>query len=248
MYQSCLENPSDLKELIPEFFAYDLNETEHEYEAKFDTTEYPGSFLINSRGLALGHKQNKILSKTIKNDSRNNPNLNKHINMVCDRDSNNAPIDDVILPPWAWGTEKGLSSISLQDEKSRKRAALRFVKIQRQALESDHVSRNLPAWIDLIFGYKQRGEAALEANNLFYPLTYGDEDDEDESDDIVSYDEMNTGDNNRADINNGRRESEVDRSELGSNGNRRDNVVDVRRMQRKLDREARDVQVSSISR
>lgn len=39
-------------------------------------------------------------------------------------------------------------------------------------MESEYVSSNLHKWIDLIFGYKQRGKAAEMANNLFYHLCY----------------------------------------------------------------------------
>lgn len=34
------------------------------------------------------------------------------------------------------------------------------------------MSQNLHHWVDLIFGYKQRGRAAEEAHNVFYYLTY----------------------------------------------------------------------------
>ncbi|PVI05394.1 beach-domain-containing protein [Periconia macrospinosa] len=63
-------------------------------------------------------------------------------------------IDDVALPPWA----KGDPAI--------------FIEKQREALESPHVSRTLHHWIDLIFGYKQRGEAAVEAANVYHWTTY----------------------------------------------------------------------------
>ena len=63
-------------------------------------------------------------------------------------------VGDVILPPWAGGD------------------AREFIRIHRQALESKHVSENLHNWIDLIFGYKQRGKAAEGAMNVFIPLTY----------------------------------------------------------------------------
>ena len=65
-------------------------------------------------------------------------------------------VDDVILPPWAQG-DPGL-----------------FIRLMREALESDHVSDHLHHWIDLIFGVKQRGKAAVRAQNVFYYLTYED--------------------------------------------------------------------------
>ncbi|KAF2703728.1 beach-domain-containing protein [Pleomassaria siparia CBS 279.74] len=63
-------------------------------------------------------------------------------------------IDNVTLPPWA----KGDPAI--------------FIAKQREALESPYVSQNLHHWIDLIFGYKQRGEAAVEAANVYHWMTY----------------------------------------------------------------------------
>lgn len=62
-------------------------------------------------------------------------------------------VDDVILPPWA-------------------KDAFEFIRLNREALESDYVSEHLHEWIDLIFGYKQKGPAAIKANNVFYYLTY----------------------------------------------------------------------------
>ena len=47
-----------------------------------------------------------------------------------------------------------------------------FVKIHRQALESDFVREHISRWIDLVFGYKQSGKAAVEAINVFHPATY----------------------------------------------------------------------------
>ncbi|KAI8897167.1 hypothetical protein BC833DRAFT_552950 [Globomyces pollinis-pini] len=63
-------------------------------------------------------------------------------------------IDTVVLPNWAHGNPR------------------LFIQIHRQALESEHVSNNLHKWIDLIFGYKQQGEEAAKALNLFHYLSY----------------------------------------------------------------------------
>ncbi|KAG7401354.1 hypothetical protein PHYBOEH_001770 [Phytophthora boehmeriae] len=107
-WDGCISNPTDLKELIPEFF---------------DCSVPAESWLRNSKHLDLGTTQN------------------------FDR------VDDVELPPWAHGD------------------ATEFVRKNRAALESDYVSDRLHHWIDLIFGYKQRGEEAIKANNLDFALS-----------------------------------------------------------------------------
>ena len=63
-------------------------------------------------------------------------------------------LGDVVLPNWARGSTR------------------EFVRIHRAALESPYVSSNISQWIDLIFGFKQSGEAALDVHNLFHPLFY----------------------------------------------------------------------------
>ncbi|KAM6169581.1 LOW QUALITY PROTEIN: neurobeachin-like protein 2 [Rhynchocyon petersi] len=104
-WQTRLESPADVKELIPEFF-------------------YFPDFLENQNGFDLGCLQ-----------------------------MSNEKVGDVVLPPWASSPED-------------------FIQQHRRALESEYVSAHLHEWIDLIFGYKQRGPAAEEALNVFYYCTY----------------------------------------------------------------------------
>ncbi|ODA76470.1 hypothetical protein RJ55_07740 [Drechmeria coniospora] len=70
------------------------------------------------------------------------------------RQSNGARVDDVALPPWAKGDPRI------------------FIAKHREALESPYVSENLHRWVDLVFGHKQRGEAAVENLNVFHHLSY----------------------------------------------------------------------------
>ncbi|KAJ3427562.1 beige/beach-related [Anaeramoeba flamelloides] len=65
-------------------------------------------------------------------------------------------VDHVKLPRWA------------------NNDAYEFIRINRAALESEYISKHLNEWIDLIFGYKSRGDEAAEAENVFYYLTYVD--------------------------------------------------------------------------
>lgn len=63
-------------------------------------------------------------------------------------------IDSVELPPWAKGDPKI------------------FIAKHREALESPYVTEHLHEWIDLVFGFKQKGDAAIEAANVFHHLSY----------------------------------------------------------------------------
>lgn len=75
-----------------------------------------------------------------------------HFDLGCKQ--NGVQLDNIVLPAWAKGD------------------AREFIRVHRQALECDYVSAHLHEWIDLIFGYKQQGSAAVEAVNVFHHLFY----------------------------------------------------------------------------
>ena len=62
-------------------------------------------------------------------------------------------LGDVEIPPWA---------DSIED----------FVAKMNMALESEHVSKHLHAWIDLVFGINSRGSGAVKHHNVFHYMTY----------------------------------------------------------------------------
>uniref|UniRef100_A0A8C8H1Q7 Neutral sphingomyelinase (N-SMase) activation associated factor n=1 Tax=Oncorhynchus tshawytscha TaxID=74940 RepID=A0A8C8H1Q7_ONCTS len=62
-------------------------------------------------------------------------------------------VQDVVLPPWAADASD-------------------FLQKSQKALESQYVSEHLHEWIDLVFGFKQKGSEAVAAHNVFHPLTY----------------------------------------------------------------------------
>lgn len=63
---------------------------------------------------------------------------------------------------------------SVELPKWAKSSALYYVYMNRKALESSYVSEKINNWIDLIWGYKQKGQAAIQAANTFNPLMYSD--------------------------------------------------------------------------
>ncbi|KAF9674335.1 hypothetical protein SADUNF_Sadunf10G0116600 [Salix dunnii] len=59
-------------------------------------------------------------------------------------------MSDLAVPPWAGSPEE-------------------FIKLHRDALESERVSHQIHHWIDITFGYKMSGQAAVSAKNVMLP-------------------------------------------------------------------------------
>ncbi|XP_029935357.1 protein FAN [Myripristis murdjan] len=79
--------------------------------------------------------------------------LENRLNLNLGRRQNGSCVGDVVLPPWASDADD-------------------FLQKNKIALESQFVSEHLHEWIDLVFGFKQRGSEAVAAHNVFHPLTY----------------------------------------------------------------------------
>ncbi|KAK1785891.1 hypothetical protein P4O66_003255 [Electrophorus voltai] len=149
-WRHCQRDTSDVKELIPEFY-------------------YLPEMFVNSNGYCLG-----------------------------DRDDG-TPVCDVELPAWAKTPEDfvrinrmqhktpifspnkmdffvGIRSLTPPVIPLEHTAAVMSHSVLYVtcvcALESEFVSCQLHQWIDLIFGYKQRGPEAVRALNVFPHLTY----------------------------------------------------------------------------
>ncbi|EDO18983.1 hypothetical protein Kpol_2002p54 [Vanderwaltozyma polyspora DSM 70294] len=70
------------------------------------------------------------------------------------KDQNGNTVSNVKLPLWANGDP------------------LIYIAKNREALETEYVSEHLHEWIDLIFGYKQKGEKSVDSLNVFNNLSY----------------------------------------------------------------------------
>uniref|UniRef100_A0A3B4Z7F4 Neutral sphingomyelinase activation associated factor n=1 Tax=Stegastes partitus TaxID=144197 RepID=A0A3B4Z7F4_9TELE len=79
--------------------------------------------------------------------------LENRLSLDLGQKQNGNLVDGVVLPPWA--SDAG-----------------DFLQKHKAALESQYVSEHLHEWIDLVFGFKQRGSEAVAAQNVFHPLTY----------------------------------------------------------------------------
>ncbi len=91
----------------------------------------------------------------------NNLNLNKNngLKNECINETEICSISggktfDVILPEWS------------------KNNSYSYISIHKELFEINQISDNLSDWVDLIFGYKQSGKNAIEANNLFFSESY----------------------------------------------------------------------------
>ena len=146
-FYSCTHEKCDLREIIPEFFTI------------------PEIFL-NINNLNFGQTEDRYYISNMRKDL-NNKEKEKENNIINTDDNINLSndkyqqINDVALPPWT------------------KQNPFYFIQIMRELFEGgnelnkrDKKYLNMNPWIDLIFGYYQRGIKAQKKGNLFLPASY----------------------------------------------------------------------------
>ncbi|KAH8581479.1 neutral sphingomyelinase activation associated factor-like BEACH domain containing [Cryptosporidium sp. chipmunk genotype I] len=85
--------------------------------------------------------------------------------------TNSGSLLNVQIPKWELETDQNqLNTIPLNTPNLSQ--AEKFLRTMRYALEGQVVSQHIHEWIDLIFGFKQRGPQAYISDNLFHPITY----------------------------------------------------------------------------
>ncbi|KAJ3447455.1 beige/beach-related [Anaeramoeba flamelloides] len=145
-----LKSRSDVKELIPEFF-------------------YFPEFLLNINNFSLGKKQNGRMVNNVNlpiwvtsngNDIDNGE--GKENNDISNEENSNHD----------GGSSNNSMDTKNQNNHNQNNNIFQFIKKQTLALESKYVSEHLNEWIDLIFGYKQKGKEAVKVYNVFEPYTY----------------------------------------------------------------------------
>jgi hypothetical protein len=161
-FASAMSGPTDVKELIPEFYEIPADATSWRHVFAEHAGEFEASRQRAACGAFLSLRECVTQQRRAVDGSGAAAGDDADVLALYDfgmKDDGTRVRGDVELPAWA--------ATSGADEPCR-----RFVLEHRRALESDYVSRHLHHWIDLIFGCKQRGAAAWAAHNVFHPQCY----------------------------------------------------------------------------
>ncbi|KAK2955101.1 putative FAN protein [Blattamonas nauphoetae] len=143
-WEGVMNNPADLKELIPEFY---LTPSFLHFDPRsLDLSSLPDGHLVGDITLPPFAHNSQWEDKSDKPGSDS-----QELENGSDQQS-------------VWIPSQPLSPSASP--------STRFIHIMRCLLESPYVSFHLSDWIDLVFGVSQRGKASEEAENVFYWLTY----------------------------------------------------------------------------
>jgi len=164
-WDSATSSPTDVKELVPQFFWRD-----------------PSLYLCQAPppgggGGGGGDPSPSAPSRLSDSFSSSSPSALAPFGVRSD----GRAVGDVELPPWAWAAAAAAAAAAGRGAKAKAKAAptsaaaaAATADALSAALESDAVAAALPLWIDLVFGSKAgRGPEALKADNVFHPMTYG---------------------------------------------------------------------------